>query len=151
MHVIRKLQHCESPKLRAFYRENGYLSEIGPGHNCLVAEAGGVIQAALRLCWEEGCLVLRGMRVAEPFQRMGIGSELLHFAALEIGDNECYCIPYRHLDDFYAQVGFRRISSENAPDFLRMRYVIYIQQLDLDVILMRKAGLKADQARWAAL
>lgn len=144
MLITRKLHRSELPKLRAFYRENGYQPEITADDLCIVAEADGELRAALRLCREKGCLVLRGVRVAMEFQRVGIGSMLLRFALREIGDEVCYCIPYQYLQDFYGRSGFKRIPPESAPTFLRMRLARYREEDDLDVILMCRPAAEGE-------
>lgn len=136
----------EFEKIESFYRENDYLQVIKPSDIFLVAKERDTIRAAIRLCREDGCLVLRGMRVSSRFQRRGIGSRLLHFAQGEIGNEVCYCIPYSQLRIFFAQIGFEKISPDEAPEFLRERYESYRSRHGLDVILMRRSAAPHNKA-----
>jgi N-acetylglutamate synthase-like GNAT family acetyltransferase len=135
---MRRLQPGEFGKAAAYYREHGYGASVAPADRFLVTEEDGRIVAVLRLCREEACLVLRGMRVSPALQRRGIGSRLLHFAQGEMGDEVCYCIPYRYLRAFYAQIGFEEVGPAQVPEFLRDRVAVYRSKLGLDVILMRR-------------
>jgi predicted N-acetyltransferase YhbS len=138
MPTTRVIHSHEFGKIKAFYQENGYSQSLDPTDKILVAEDGGEICAALRLCHEHGYLVLRGMRVSPEFQRQGIGSQLLRFALEGIQNEVCFCIPHSHLRDFYAQIGFEQISPEKAPAYLASRLDRYRRKYGLDVILMRK-------------
>ena len=51
---------------------------------------------------------------------------LLHEFMKRLGGAKCYCVPYTHLDGFYAQAGFRECSSESAPRFLADRLSQYL-------------------------
>jgi hypothetical protein len=55
-----------------------------------------------------------------------------------VGNMSCFCIPYTHLHDFYAQIGFEEINPRAAPRFLSARYTVYRQELGLDVIIMQR-------------
>jgi N-acetylglutamate synthase-like GNAT family acetyltransferase len=144
--IIRTVEGNEFEKIVAFYREADYTSELAPSDQFLIAEEGGSIKAALRLCRENGCLVLRGARVLPPYQRQGISTRLLRYAEKTIGERVCYCIPYAHLESFYAQIGFERIEPDQAPAFLKERLFRYREELSLDIILMRRTTLRVDDA-----
>ena len=135
---MRVLQNYEFEKIKYFYQENDYSPVIDPTDIFLITEEEDEIRAALRLCRENGCLVLRGMRVSPKFYRMGIGSELLRFACEKIGNEVCYCIPHSYLRNFYGQISFEEISLGRAPNFLASRIQHYRREYCLDVILMRK-------------
>jgi N-acetylglutamate synthase-like GNAT family acetyltransferase len=136
----RTAERGELERIASFYLENGYDSPLDDEDTFLVVEDGGHIVAALRLCHEQGVIVLRGMQVRQDCQRRGIGSTLLRYAASVLGENHCYCIPYSYLERFYEGVGFVRIDPLEAPAFLRERWSTYMGKLGLDVILMRRAG-----------
>jgi hypothetical protein len=67
----------------------------------------------------------------------GIGAQLL--AALREIDEPCYCVPYAHLEAFYARAGFVLIE-EGFPDFLRARAVDY-RAKGLSVPVMKRKPL----------
>ncbi len=119
----------------AFYLQQNYAQPISTRDTLVVAEGDKGIIGALRLCEEEGLLVLRGMRVDENYRRQGVGAGLLHQAVDVIQERECYCIPHHHLRSFYGRVGFVEIDPKAAPFFLQERINRYTT-LGLDVILM---------------
>lgn len=139
MALTRTLAPHEFHKIQTFYAENHYTQPLSTRDIFLVLEHDGEIIAALRVCRESGCIVLRGMRVSPAFQRQGSGSLLLDYFAEVTGNKTCYCIAHRYLRDFYRQVGFEGIKNEHAPAFLVSRLTSYRSELGLDVILLYKA------------
>ena len=147
MLTTRTLQPEEFESIGSFYGKNQYRAAIEPCDLFIVAEESGAIRAAVRLCHQEGILLLRGMRVAPAFQRRGIGSHLLRFVESTIADEVCYCIPHTYLRSFYGRIGFGEIASDEAPRFLRERCEQYESENGLDVIIMRRPSLIDDAAR----
>jgi len=119
------------------YRRFGYQRAIDPRDTIWIAEHGGEILGIVRIAEEEGVLVLRGMRIAEQVQRRRIGSRLLEEIAAWLGSRECFCVPYAHLVNFYAQAGFAQIEPESGPAFLTERVRDY-RASGLDAILMKR-------------
>ncbi len=136
--VLRTAQPQEFEHVASFYRSNDYLPQIDPDDLFVVAEREGAVCGVVRLCEEHGVLLLRGMRVARAAQRQGIGTQLLGAAAERVDSRECYCVPHRHLDRFYAQIGFEEIEPGRAPPFLEQRWKEYRRDYGLDVIIMRR-------------
>jgi hypothetical protein len=62
---------------------------------------------------------------------------MLEAIAAWLGDRECYCVPYPHLVEFYAQIGFAVFEPAAAPAFLAERVAEY-RRRGQDVILMRR-------------
>lgn len=139
MPITRTLAPHEFQKIEAFYAENHYNQPVSPRDRIMVLEHEGKIHAALRVCQESGCSVLRGMRVSPAFQRQGLGSQLMAYFAEVTGNESCYCIAHAYLGGFYGQVGFEEIKTELTPEFLVARLKRYRIELGLDVILLYKA------------
>ena len=82
------------------------------------------------------------MQVHPDFQRKGLGSVILkRFDRLLIdrGIREIFCMPYTHLEDFYGQIGFKRIVPDQAPPFLQQRLEKFMCLHDDEgAILMRR-------------
>jgi GNAT superfamily N-acetyltransferase len=93
------------------------------------------IIGAVRLCPETDFFVLRRMQVLAPFQRQGIGKQLLQSCTEHLADRACYCIPWQHLRLFYQQAKFQEVSPSQAPVLLRERFNSYISR-EMSVILM---------------
>ena len=142
MHAVRQMgirvaAIDDLDNAREAYRAWGYRGSIGPNDEVLMAEGDGELLGIVRLAEEGGVYVLRGMQVSPSSQRQGIGTTLLHEFMKRLGGAKCYCVPYTHLDGFYAQAEFRECSSESAPRFLADRLSQYLEG-GRKVILMRR-------------
>ncbi len=119
------------------YREAGYGASVGADDTVIVAKAGAVLVGVVRLCPEEGVLVLRGMQVRTSFQGQGIGRRLLDACVPHMTKTEAYCLPYSHLERFYAAAGFARVHGGGLPGFLADRLAAYRERAQ-DVMAMRR-------------
>ena len=119
----------------AFLKGEGYARSVDSHDRFFVSEISGEIVGAVRLSPEENVLVLRGMRIRRDVQRRGVGTHLLRRVALATGFEACYCIAYRWLIPFYAQVGFREVTAKQVPEFLAIRNARYVSD-GLDVVMM---------------
>ena len=131
---------AELELVRAFYLASGHSGVLGPGDRVLIAEAGGEIVAAVRLCVEDGVQVLRTTRVRPDFQRRGIGRLLLRrFVTMLDEGRDCFCIPYAHLEGFYGEVGFAAVPPDALPPHLATRLAQYRRERPtVAVIAMRR-------------
>lgn len=111
--------------VKAFYRHCGYGGGLKKEDLILMARSSSQLVGVVRLCPEQGVLVLRGMQVIAPFQRQSIGKQLLQACSKRLGNRICYCIPWTHLRMFYQQGGFDEVVSTKAPDFLQKRFESY--------------------------
>ena len=82
----RPIAADERETVIAFLKCEGYIQPIGESDRLFVSELAGVIVGAVRLCQDEGVLVLRGMRVRGTVQRQGVGTHLLQRLVLAITD-----------------------------------------------------------------
>lgn len=134
---VRRARPEESERVAAFYRAEGYAAAVRPWDAPIIAEADGELCGVFRLCIENDVLVLRGMRIREDVRRQGIGTRMLRASVPIIGERDCFCIPYRHLCDFYGQIGFLEIDHAEAPPFLHERCAAYVRR-GLDAIIMHR-------------
>jgi putative PIN family toxin of toxin-antitoxin system len=139
---LRQADEGDLPRLLAFYQEVAYTGGVDPADVVVLAEEEGRIIGALRLCQEQGTLVLRGMRVEEEWQRQGVGTRLLQVANERIGRRTCYCLPHPHLEGLYGRIGFAQVKPASAPRFLRLRQVEYRKRGE-ETLLMKKAAKPA--------
>lgn len=137
MPTVSKATTKEFSSVGNFYQEVGYSGAIQETDTIILAREKSTIVGAVRVCQEEGILVLRGMYVSPEKWRMGIGRSLLGTAGNEIGVRECWCIPYTHLIGLYGQIGFKEVLINTAPRFLATRFEGYIDQGKSVVILAR--------------
>lgn len=142
MITTREAWPDEFERIVEFYQSEGYKPVIRQSDAMVVAEDEGVLCGAARLCTEHRKLVLRGVRIKAGLQGQGIGSQLLRALIPVIGDRECFCIAYRYLRSFYAQIGFVEIDPAVAPPFLAERHAGYRHEGGLDVIIMRRPSAR---------
>ncbi|WP_430390003.1 hypothetical protein [Dyella sp. 20L07] len=93
----------------------------------VLARHGNAIAGIGRLCNDAGFLCLRGMQVIATQRRYGIGSEILRLLSRQIDADTCYCLPYSHLVDFYARVGFE-LTRNPMPEVLEQRLHGYLNR-----------------------
>ena len=136
---VELIETADLVGVASFYASVGYGGGALPGDRILVARAEGDIIGAVRLCDEEGTLVLRGMYVAEERRGQGLGSLLLESMTVAIGPAECWCIPYIHLVSFYSKIGFHEPESESIPEFLAARRARYEASGQEVVVMWRPA------------
>jgi len=132
---VRIAKPADAGRVRSAYESWDYTRKIAPDDTIWLAENAGELVGIVRIAAEFGTLVLRGMRIAEGWQRRGIGSLMLLAVDKWLDERKCYCVPYAHLGKFYCQIGFRIIEVETAPRFLRDRIDEY-RRASLDVMVM---------------
>ncbi|MBA2269525.1 MAG: GNAT family N-acetyltransferase [Chthoniobacterales bacterium] len=138
---IRHAVAEDMPRAQEFYVERQYGGGIGPEDAVLLAERDGELVGIVRLVPEQGVTVLRGMQVHPSVQRQGLGNRLLAAVAHLLRNDDCFCIPYAHLVDFYGGIGFVPIAQANAPPFLRSRLEGYQRRGDgQEYLLMYRKG-----------
>jgi N-acetylglutamate synthase-like GNAT family acetyltransferase len=103
-----------------FYTSVGYTSSIHSNDTVLAASYNSKIIGVVRIAYEHNIPVLRGMMIAEEFQRKGIGTLMLKELETKIKSN-CFCLPHDWLESFYGQIGFKKIQTQTAPNFLKER------------------------------
>jgi GNAT superfamily N-acetyltransferase len=133
---IRIARSNDISSIAAAYSEWGYGGGISPADTAWLAEAANELVGVVRVAPEHDTLVLRGMRIAEQWQRRGIGTRLLTAVGSWLDEGrKCYCVPYSHLVRFYGQIGFVEIATAAAPAFLSSRGAGY-KHRSLDVLIM---------------
>jgi N-acetylglutamate synthase-like GNAT family acetyltransferase len=135
MTTITQAKPHDAEDIEAFYRRCDYGGGLSEKDLILIAQSEAQIIGAVRLCSEAGFFVLRGMQVLAPFQRQGIGKQLLQSCTEHLIDRVCYCIPWQHLKSFYQQEGFQEVSPNRVPVLLCERFNNYISR-EMNVILM---------------
>lgn len=141
---VRTVTSEELGRAQTTYSDWGYSGVLTTSETILLAEQAGQWLGMVRCTREEGVLMLRGMWVAPATRGRGVGTRLLEVFVQHLKGQECYCIPHRHLTDFYGRGGFVEERSEAAPPFLRKRLASY-RSNGGDVVLMRRQsqpGLK---------
>lgn len=138
--IIEKAKSDDLEKVQEFYRSRNYNQAINSECTISVARINGEIIGVVRICLESNVLILRGMQIKPEFHRQGIGSKMLAEVKKILEEKECFGIPYKHLEKFYDQIGFKKIEEQKAPDFLRKRIIEYRQKYpEKSFVLMKKS------------
>lgn len=135
---IEQLPPSRYGEAQNFYSRVGYHDPIAPESLVFAAISRPDLIGVVRLCVEEGDLLLRGMMIDQTWQRRGVGSKLVKALESAIGARDCYCLPHDWLEGFYGQIGFRKISSEEAPAHLQARYQRYRNGPYPHIIVMKR-------------
>ncbi|MBI2047518.1 MAG: GNAT family N-acetyltransferase [Parcubacteria group bacterium] len=139
--VIEKANRGDMEKVREFYRSQDYNQEINQECKIIVAQIDDEIIGVVRVCPENGIRVLRGMQIKPEKQGRGIGSRMLCEIKKLLEGKDCFAIPYKHLEEFYGQIGFKKINEKEAPEFLDKRIIEYRENHpDKSFILMKKSA-----------
>jgi len=141
--IIRFAEVNEYREILMHYETCNYRGGVQPDDKIVIATDGQVI-GAVRICFEHGVKVLRGMQVKPAWQKKGIGSSMLKFLAAHVDMDGCYCLPFKHLKLFYSTVGFEEIPISDAPEFLAERLEKYLSSGHNEMVIM--AINKTEQA-----
>jgi N-acetylglutamate synthase-like GNAT family acetyltransferase len=120
--VIKQIDPAEHASAQEFYTRVGYLQPIKPEDIVFCAFENHRIVGIVRLAPEHDFLVLRGMQIASSRQRNGLGTEMIKVLEKKV-DKLCYCLPHAWLENFYGQIGFKKIPDSEAPPHLYQRLI----------------------------
>ncbi len=125
--------------IRAFYGR-WTTKSILPSQRFVIAKAGQSIIGAVRLCQEDGHVIVRTMQIDDRYHRQGIGTRMLATLEPLLEPAPSYCLPYVHLPAFYSKIGFQIIPVEQAPPHLQARYHLGTTQGIQMLVMHRPAG-----------
>jgi GNAT superfamily N-acetyltransferase len=137
--AIRIARFDDIGRIAAAYSEWGCGGGIDPNDTAWLAELADELIGVVRVAPEHGTFVLRGMRIAGQWRRLGIGARMLTAVASWLNGRKCYCVPYTHLVHFYGQIWFVEVATAAAPAFLRSRVTEY-KSRSLDVLIMVRSA-----------
>jgi GNAT superfamily N-acetyltransferase len=134
--IIRQASPEEYELVSAHYKICGYRGGLEDNDQVFVAIDEQLI-GAVRICIENDVKVLRGMYLKPEFQQKGIGVSMLNYLVQHTEMSGCYCLPYKHLIEFYGKIGFEEISPKDAPGFLAERLKKYRGNGNRDITIMQ--------------
>ena len=97
----------ERPDIDSLYERCGYRRKFNDEDTILLAKNKASLVGVVRLCPENGEIVLRGLQVLPERQRQGMGRRLLDECLPRVNEVVCYCIPWSYLERFYVWVANR--------------------------------------------
>ena len=118
---VRPAATTDGSCIEALYSEWGYEGGFSQNDQIFLAQKGEQIVGVIKLTFKSNVFVLRGMFIKTELQGKGIGSKLLGSVNEWLGNKQAFCVPFKHLSNFYRQIGFADISDSEAPDFLFIR------------------------------
>jgi N-acetylglutamate synthase-like GNAT family acetyltransferase len=136
---IRQAKVDDLSAIKQLYQLWGYKGELAAEDQIFIATWQEQVVGVVRISFENGNYVLRGMYVKSDFQRQGIGSLLLRTANDWLRQRKCFCVPFASLRHFYEQIGFEEVEDKDAPDFLVIRSNRYKSD-GHDIIIMCRQG-----------
>ena len=134
---VRLAAASEYAALASLYEAWGYQAGIAADDMVYVAERMGTVVGLVRRSREDGLTMLRGMYVGPSERRTRVGTALLAAFARDLGEVECYCIPFAHLTRFYGRAGFTVLPEPAAPAELVARLQRYRLE-GHDVLIMHR-------------
>lgn len=133
---VKKLTISDFERALLFYESVDYVQKLDPTNLFYGAFHNNEMIGIVRLAYESGVWVLRGMQVRAAYQFLGVGTRLIKALETEIPSKDCFCLPYKWLEKFYGQIGFRTPSpDEVVPEFLLKRLAEYQSP---DLIVMKR-------------
>jgi N-acetylglutamate synthase-like GNAT family acetyltransferase len=139
--------HYILSEITDFYKTHTAAATVTAEDELVVAYANQKFIGSVRLCLEHEVYTLRSMHIVESHQRRGLGMEILKRFKQRLEEKniaETYCIPYAHLEDFYGQIGFKKIDIEQAPAFLQERIVDNVQRRPETSFIIMKLAREPD-------
>lgn len=134
---VRSAVTTDGSSIEALYSEWGYEGGFSQNDQIFLAQKGEQIIGVVKLTFESNVFVLRGMFIKTELQGKRIGSRLLGSVNEWLGNKQAFCVSFKHLSNFYGQIGFSEISDSEAPDFLLARKQKYLAER-YNVILMQR-------------
>lgn len=136
---IRKLSPSEFEVAESFYKSVGYVQTIQPQDKFFAAFDESEMVGLVRLAFENGHWVLRGMQIKPKYQFFGVGTRLIRLLEIDLGSEPCFCLPHGWLNKFYGQIGFVSIASMTGiPSFLCER--LKMNQKKYPHLILMKRG-----------
>ena len=114
--------------LNAFYTEQGYHSDWSNIERAFVATDNNNIVGGVKVESSNGVSILRGMYISSNFQGNKLGTQLIKYIEPILNETISYCMPFAHLERFYAQIGFNKVNLNLYPGYLLQRYIGYENQ-----------------------
>ena len=149
MATIHEGGAADIERVKTFYASLRRIPDAEPDDFILLAENDDRnIVAAVRLCLEGGYLILRGMLIAHAYRRQGLGKQMLRVLEPHMSGQDCYCLPFAHLETFYGTVGFETVDDAHLSDFFRERLAKYQQGLsDPEIQRLISASIRRRDCR----
>lgn len=110
------------PELGRFYKRNGHKGRIQPEDECHWLSKDKQILTVARLSSLSNGQLLRGLWVDKLHRGKGYGSQLLQQIQQQVSPlHPLYCLAFTHLEDFYQQHGFIKVTEPGQnPDLQQL-------------------------------
>jgi len=124
MKIVEASENLKT-QINTFYKSVGYHSDWSSTERAFCSLINNEVIGAVKVESRHGVSILRGMYLAEPIRNKGYGSKFIQFIEPILNKTTSFCMPFTHLEQFYAQVGFKKIQMQQLPLFLQKRFASY--------------------------
>lgn len=122
---IEQLDLMKLPLVARLYKSFYPSGKAKKDELTLVGYMENQMAAVVRFRTIEQYRLLTGMLVVPDFRGQGFGHELMSYCLEHVLTEGDYCFAYKHLEEFYAQHGFKRIDCQELPNSLKGLYERY--------------------------
>lgn len=138
--AINSLQFSELlkqqiPLVNKFYR-SVYKQSVANKSEQVFTLKNQQILCAVRLKTVQGDLLLTGVACAPEYRQKGLASLLIN-NVLRLKNQNIYCFPYPHLQNFYERIGFEVLLARSLPLPLAQQYERYSRSKSLLCMVYR--------------
>lgn len=129
--TFEKLTPERYPLAKNFFKQARYHAHVGKDDEVYILRDNthaNKLVAAVRFVSSAQQLILRSMVVDSAYRKQGVGSLFLTQLQRPLSQRECWCFPFEGLEAFYAQIGFRCIAPEQAPQAIAEKFHRYTAQ-----------------------
>ena len=125
--IIEVLNPIKLPLIKRLYKAHYPAGRAKRDELIITASIDNSIVALLRMKTVEKSRLLTGMLVVPKYRGTGVGEALLEHCTSKVFNYGDYCFAFSHLENYYAQHGFKTIESTELPNSLKMAYLRYVE------------------------
>ena len=125
--IIEVLNPIKLPLIKRLYKAHYPAGRAKRDELIITASIDNSIVALLRMKTVEKSRLLTGMLVVPEYRGTGVGEALLEHCTSKVFNDGDYCFAFSHLENYYAQHGFKTIESTELPNSLKMAYLRYVE------------------------
>lgn len=88
---------------------------------------------------DERTYELGGIYVTEEFRNLGVAAKIVNFLVEYSNNKTTYCIPFKHLENFYKKFGFEECTSTiDIPEQIKEKFAFCKNEYNEPVVLLIK-------------
>jgi len=139
--MLKKIEPIAFPLVKQFYKQTRYGGAPGRDEDVWAWYQGDKLVAVVRLQPKSDDWFLRAMVVAPEHRGQGVGSQFLRALLACCPQQELWCFPLEHLDDFYRTSGFCDAVIDDAPEWYRQQYLTLSKSKRVHAMVWQRENL----------